>query len=593
MKELRRVWIVGPAVALVVLLVLLFVNRGALEELAFLKRGLSGSSELVDQRPYETAQTLSGMAVSAEEQSFARDAERLADHEVDQAFVMALKEAELKQKPLKGQAAAVAARVAQLQAEVKDDQTQVDRLTAAAKAAGPGQAATPADGDNLDVAQAQLGLDQDELADAQGDLVRETGDQRGEIKQELSARETAMKQVSDASGRKKTAVAAVREFGTLAGRLEAWLAQRQRVALLVQAEASSRSEAAKLEQQHQQLEKATSSASAGVQGAAGTDRVRMLKALAARRVVMSTLDDRVATDQQLATVYFHWQTQVWLQHRIVRYLLLQSFAWVALIALIAAVATRLGRMAVRRVISESRELRTMETIVTLAVDVSALLAVGLIVFGAPQQTPTILGLATAGVTVVFQDFILAFFGWFSLMGRHGIRVGDWVEINSVAGEVAEISLMRTVLLETGNWTTKGHPTGRRMSFSNSFALKGQFFNFSTNGQWMWDEVSVNVPTTANAYELIKQAQSAVEKETEADTVQAELEWQRVAKDIGVGQFGATPAVELRPAAAGVDVVVRFVTRANERFALRGKITGVLLSLISGAEKNSAENSGAE
>jgi small-conductance mechanosensitive channel len=272
------------------------------------------------------------------------------------------------------------------------------------------------------------------------------------------------------------------------------------------------------------------------------------------------------------------------QHHIVGYLLLQSFSWVTLIVLIAAVGVTLARMAVRRMVTEARERRTMETIVTLAVEVAALLAVGLVVFGTPQQMPTILGFATAAVTVVFQDFILAFFGWFSLMGKHGIRVGDWVEINSVAGEVAEISLFRTVLLETGNWTTKGHPTGRRMSFSNSFALKGQFFNFSTNGQWMWDELSVNVPATANAYELIKQVQAAVDEQTASDTAQAELEWQRVAKDIGVGQFGAKPTVELRPAATGVDVVVRFVTRASERFALRAKVNEVLVGLMGGAEK---------
>jgi len=115
-------------------------------------------------------------------------------------------------------------------------------------------------------------------------------------------------------------------------------------------------------------------------------------------------------------------------------------------------------------------------------------------------------------------------------------------------------------------------------------LRGQFFNFSTNGQWMWDELSVNVKATANAYELIQQMQAAVDRETQADTEQAELEWQRVAKDIGVGQFGAKPTVELRPAATGVDVVVRYVTRASERFVLRNKINAALLGLMEGTER---------
>jgi small-conductance mechanosensitive channel len=72
-----------------------------------------------------------------------------------------------------------------------------------------------------------------------------------------------------------------------------------------------------------------------------------------------------------------------------------------------------------------------------------------IFFGTPQQTPTVIGLATAGLTVVLKDFIVAFFGWFSLVGRNGVRVGDWVEINGAGGEVVEVGLLRTTLLETG------------------------------------------------------------------------------------------------------------------------------------------------
>jgi hypothetical protein len=110
----------------------------------------------------------------------------------------------------------------------------------------------------------------------------------------------------------------------------------------------------------------------------------------------------------------------------------------------------------------------------------------LFIFGAPSQTPTILGLATAGLTIIFQDFILAFFGWFILMGKNGIRVGDWVEINGVGGEVVEIGLFRTALLETGNWTDKGHPTGRRVTFINNFAHR-PVLPASPPRQWMWDD----------------------------------------------------------------------------------------------------------
>ena len=106
------------------------------------------------------------MAVSAEEQGYAREAERLADHEVDQAFAMALRQASAQRRVLTGEALALDLRVTALKQTVADDKAKVDALTAANAKAG----VAPSDGDDLDVAKAQLGLDTDELADATEDL---------------------------------------------------------------------------------------------------------------------------------------------------------------------------------------------------------------------------------------------------------------------------------------------------------------------------------------------------------------------------------------------------------------------------------------
>jgi small-conductance mechanosensitive channel len=217
--------------------------------------------------------------------------------------------------------------------------------------------------------------------------------------------------------------------------------------------------------------------------------------------------------------------------------------------------------------------------VSLVLEVVTLLLVLLMVFGAPSQMPTILGLCVAGLTVVFQNFILAFFGWFVLMGRNGIRVGDWVEINGVGGEVVEVGLFRTTLLETGNWTDKGHPTGRRARFLNSYAVTGQFFNFSTAGQWMWDEINVNVPPGEGTYQTIEAIHKAVLQQTEQDAKLAEAEWKGAATQHGLGQFSAAPSVDMRPAASGINILVRYVTRAQDRFEMRNKLYKAMIELL--------------
>jgi small-conductance mechanosensitive channel len=164
------------------------------------------------------------------------------------------------------------------------------------------------------------------------------------------------------------------------------------------------------------------------------------------------------------------------------------------------------------------------------------------------------------------------------MGKGGIRVGDLVEINGVGGVVVEIGLFRTALLETGSGTDRGHPTGRRITFLNSFAIKGQYLNFSTSSQWMWDEIWFGVPAGASVYDLIEPVHKAVIEETEEDTRLAEEEWKGTSKG-GLSRASAGPSVEMRPGASGIDIKVRYVTRAADRFKRRNRLFERVVGLM--------------
>ena len=126
------------------------------------------------------------------------------------------------------------------------------------------------------------------------------------------------------------------------------------------------------------------------------------------------------------------------------------------------------------------------------------------------------------------------------MGRNGIRLGDWVEINGVSGEVTELGMFHTVLLETGNWSDSGHPTGRRVTFTNSFAIEGHYFNFSTSGQWLWDQLQVVVPTGQDPYPIVDAITKHVTDATAESTRQAEQEWQRAVPATRGKTFSGTP-----------------------------------------------------
>src|SRR5205814_2822185 len=157
-----------------------FLTRGVMADLPFLQArkgswtGAYVPLGIVDQRPWQTAATLAALAQSAEEKKFARDAERLADHEVDQAFSQSLRQASLAQPKLSDKALALQKRVNELQQTIKNDEARIATLSAATGAKSTGAISIS----DLEIAKAQLGLDQTELADSIDDFARESGDQR-------------------------------------------------------------------------------------------------------------------------------------------------------------------------------------------------------------------------------------------------------------------------------------------------------------------------------------------------------------------------------------------------------------------------------
>jgi small-conductance mechanosensitive channel len=584
--------LIGLVAVLVACIALSIATHGSMAQLPFLNRKaeVSGSSTvkqpLVDLRPWQTAQALRPLAVSAEEVEYAREAERLADHEVDQAFASALRQAGLEtaHRTLTGDALALSQKVAQLQQLVKQDQAQVDSLSPKQSTAGaPKNDASP--DDDLEVAKAQLGLDSDELADAQQDLERASGDQSSQIQAELAAHEASMKKYdTEAQGDAQVAVISVGRHRTMAALVKSWFDQRQRAGLIQQAISEAQGGARALASEHSALEASANAGSSGGSGAAGqaVDRATQLAHLKERskeRQILSIDDDRIQTEQQLAKVYGQWGAQVERQHGIIQHLILGSFTWIVLILIAMLLCDALAQRLLTNSKMERRQMETLRTIVRLGLQVLGGVIILLVIFGTPQQTPTILGLATAALTIALQDYILAFFGWFILMGKNGVHVGDWVEINGVGGEAIEIGLLSTTLLETGGLAGQGYPTGRRISFLNSFAIKGQYFNFSTAGQWMWDEITVSLPADENVNELVDKIHEAAQKETEEDSRLAESEWKRGTHGDSLSRFSAAPMVSLRPTGSGTDVQVRFITRASGRFDARNRLYRHAIDLL--------------
>jgi len=117
-----------------------------------------------------------------------------------------------------------------------------------------------------------------------------------------------------------------------------------------------------------------------------------------------------------------------------------------------------------------------------------------------------------------------------------------------------------------------------VAFVNSYAIEGHYFNFSTSGQWLWDELQILVPSDQDPYPIIDGIQKVVATATEPNARSAQEEWKRATRD-RMHSVSAEPAINLRPTASGVEVHIRYITRAQERYATRTKLYQQIADLL--------------
>jgi small-conductance mechanosensitive channel len=562
-------------------------------------RPATSTPDLVDQSSYATAQRLSSLATGTQELRLAQSALRITDHELDLAFAMALRQLEAHPPALSGPASQIQARLEKTQQQFDADQKRVKQLSAtAAQAAGNQQDSVQ---DELDLAKSQLELDQYEIEEANQDLEDAGGNLRRRIEALVAEHEAAERTNTPAASGASLAVVEPRG---LVHEFQFWLALRQKRLVLEGAQSAAGTNAAALSSDRQSLANTLEATKNSVAELAHHTKrakdapeatvavgplrhnhadaqtlIAQTRQIASDQNVLSLADQRILAQRNLAGVYQQWGALAAAEGRAIAHELLTGAAIVIVMLMVLIFLDRWLQRLFGHSTGDRRQVETLRSVTAVALQIIAVLIVIFMLIGVPDQFGTVLGIVGAGLTVALKDFIVAFIGWLMLMGKNGIRLGDWVEINGVSGEVIELGMFNTVLLETGNWSDAGHPTGRRVTFTNSFAIEGHYFNFSTSGQWLWDELQLIVPAGQDPHPIVEAIKKLVQDATADSARQAEQEWQRAVPTQRGQQFSGSPGINVKPVVGGVELSVRYITRANERFLLRAKLYQAAVDLL--------------
>ena len=175
-----------------------------------------------------------------------------------------------------------------------------------------------------------------------------------------------------------------------------------------------------------------------------------------------------------------------------------------LLLLLAVVygAGELWRRAVFKYVLEARRRNQLLLVRRIAMWVVALAIVGVAFATEASSLATFAGLLSAGIAVAMQSVLVSIVGYFFLIGKYGLRVGDRIQIGGVTGDVIDLGLVRLHLMELG---PEHGPTGRVVAFANSvvFQVSGGIFKQIPGVSLAWREFRLAIPLTAD-YTAVKQ-----------------------------------------------------------------------------------------
>ncbi|MEZ5318382.1 MAG: mechanosensitive ion channel [Vicinamibacterales bacterium] len=253
---------------------------------------------------------------------------------------------------------------------------------------------------------------------------------------------------------------------------------------------------------------------------------------------------------------------------------------VALAALVAVfVATRLLARIVGRYLRESTTRYQARKIVTFFGYLAAVLVVALVFSDALGGLTVAFGVAGAGVAFALQEVIASIAGWVAVAFGGFYRVGDRVELGGIRGDVIDIGLLRTTLMQVGEWVNADQYNGRIVRVANSFVFKAPVFNYSGEFPFLWDEILIPIKYGSD-HRLARDLITRVATEVVGDYARgAEQAWGPITRRYVIERASVQPMVTMVATTNAIEFTARYVVDYKARRSTRDRLFAGILDAI--------------
>jgi small-conductance mechanosensitive channel len=173
---------------------------------------------------------------------------------------------------------------------------------------------------------------------------------------------------------------------------------------------------------------------------------------------------------------------------------------------------------------------------------------------------TFAGLITAGVALALQNVIVSIVGYFFLIGKYGIRVGDRVQVAGVTGEVVDIGLARFHLMELSSDSPEAQPSGRVVAFPNSIVFQSAsgLFKQIPGTNFVWRQIALTFSPECDYHVVRERVNAAIDRAfaNYRDPLERQRQMmEQTLTSVSAGELKPKSRLHFTP--SGIEVLIRF------------------------------------
>jgi small-conductance mechanosensitive channel len=190
-----------------------------------------------------------------------------------------------------------------------------------------------------------------------------------------------------------------------------------------------------------------------------------------------------------------------------------------------------------------------------------------------------LGVASAGIAFALQEVIVSIAGYLAISFGRFFKIGDRIQLSGTVGDVIDVGVFSTTLMEIGEWVKSDQYSGRVVRVANSFVFTEPVYNFSADFPYLWDEIVLPIKYSSDIPMARSILQQAAEDVVSEYTQPAQAHWKEMYKKYHLEHENIDPVVTLIANDNWLEFTLRYIVDYKKRRIIKDNLFEEIINKI--------------